>query len=150
MTRRAYPSDLTDEQSAIVQAELPAAKCGGKKGGRPLKVSRRDILDAILYVLRTGCAWRQMPHDFPHWRTVYGYYRAWIEDGTWERLNALFRTKVRERVGKGAEPHEAVIDSQSVKTALKGGALRATTRARRSTAPSATSSSIPSAFSSPS
>ena len=138
MTRAAYPSDLTDAQWKILKPQIPAAK----PGGRPRTVDMREILNALFYVVRTGCAWRQLPHDLPRWSTVYDYFRRWRRDGTWPRLHDALRDRVRKKAGKKKSPSAAVVDSQSVKTTEKGGS-KATTRAKRSTAASATSSSTP-------
>ena len=126
MKRKTYPSDLTDEQWELLSPLLPAAKLGG----RPRTVELREILNAILYVLRTGCAWRMLPHDLPPWQTVYKYFRGFSEDGTWERAHDAMRPNVREGEGRSAMPTAAIIDSQSVKTTEKGG-LVAMTLARR-------------------
>ena len=126
MKRKTYPSDLTDEQWELLSPLLPAAK----PGGRPRTVELREILNAILYVLRTGCAWRMLPHDLPPWQTVYKYFRGLSEDGTWERVHDAMRPNVREGEGRSAMPTAAVIDSQSVKTTEKGG-LVAMTLVRR-------------------
>jgi transposase len=134
MPRRAYPTDLTDRQWAILEPLIPRPK----PGGRPAKHPRRDIVDAMLYVLRGGIAWRMLPHEFPPWQTVYDYFRLWRIDGTWERINTALREQLRIRVGRDPEPSAAILDSQSVKTTEKGG-LVATTGARRSLAGSATS-----------
>jgi len=136
MPRRRYPSDLTDAQWALLAPLVPLPKAGG----RPAKHARREVVDAILYVLRNGNAWRALPHDYPPWQTVYGYFRAWRLDGTWERLNAALRARVRAKAGRDPEPSAAILDSQSVKTTEKGGPA-ATTRARRSPGASAPSSS---------
>ena len=117
MKRKTYPSDLTDEQWELLSPLLPAAK----PGGRPRTVELREILNAILYVLRTGCAWRMLPHDLPPWQTVYKYFRGFSEDGTWERVHDAMRPNVREGEGRSAMPTAAIIDSQSVKTTEKGG-----------------------------
>ena len=92
---------------------LPA-RC---RRGRPLVHSRRTIVNAILYVNRTGCAWRYLPKDFPPWRTVYGYFAAWRDDGTLARLHDMLRAQVRQTAGRNAEPTAAVVDSQSVRAA---------------------------------
>jgi transposase len=89
----------------------------------------RDLMDAILYVLRNGITWRALPHDFPPWKTVYRYFSAWQRDGTWEAIHDALREEVRVAVGREATPSAAVLDSQSVKTTEKGG-LAATTRRR--------------------
>ncbi|MER7490782.1 IS5 family transposase [Streptomyces sp. NPDC126497] len=106
-----YPSDLTDEQWVLVEPLLLAARVG-PKGGRREKHPRRRIVDAISYVVRTGCSWRQLPKDFPPWPTVYWYFTWWHDDGTAERIHDALRDQVRE-----AEPSAGLIDSQSVRTA---------------------------------
>ena len=126
MKRKTYPSDLTNKQWELLSPLLPAAK----PGGRPRTVELREILNAILYVLRTGCAWRMLPHDLPPWQTVYKYFRGFSEDGTWERVHDAMRPNVREGEGRSAMPTAAIIDSQSVKTTEKGG-LVAMTLVRR-------------------
>ena|SRR6266542_1723720 len=124
--RRAYPSDLSDEAWQVLDPLIPEVK----EGGRPAAHTRREIVNAILYVLRTGCQWRALPHDFPPWQTVYTYFRTWRLDGTWERIHDALRRQVRRAVGKHPEASAAVLDSQTVKTTEKGGRA-ATTRARR-------------------
>jgi transposase len=115
-----YPSDLTDEQSALVEPLLPLPRVG-PKGGRREKHPRRRIVDAIFYVVRTGCAWRQLPKDFAPWPTVYWYFTWWHDDGTVERIHDALRGKVRETDGRNAEPGAGLFDSQSVsRTALAG------------------------------
>lgn len=116
MERKPYPTDLTDEQWKQVARLLPAPK----RTGRP-RTDLREILDAIFFVLRTGCAWRMLPHDFPPWQTVYHHFRLWRIDGTWGHLNARLREAVRRRAGRREEPRVAVMDSQSVKTSHRGG-----------------------------
>jgi transposase len=126
MPRRRYPTDLTDAQWAVLEPLVPAPK----SGGRPAAHGRREIVDAILYVLRGGGAWRLLPHDFPPWQTVYYYFRVWRLDGTWERINAVLRERVRLKAGRPATPSAAILDSQSAKTTEKGGPV-ATTGPRR-------------------
>ncbi len=104
----------------------------------------REILNGIFYALRAGGSWRMLPHDLPAWPTVYGYFRAWHQDGVWERLNTTLREQVRRSVGRAATPSAAILDSQSVKTTEKGGHAD-TTLGRKSTGVSVTSSSIRSA-----
>lgn len=117
MDRKPYPSDLTEEQWALLKDWLPDAK----PGGRPRDTNLREVVNALLYLVRNGCTWRSLPHDFPHWRTVYGYFRAWIEDGTWEQLVVELRPQVREQAGRHPWPRTASIDSQTVKSAGSGG-----------------------------
>ena len=117
MRDKAYPSDLTDKQWGYLEALIPAVK----QGGRPAKWSRREIVNAILYVVRTGCAWRQLPHDFPPYTTVYDYFRAWRDSGLWERVNRALREQVRVKAGRDAQPSRGIVDSQSVATTKKGG-----------------------------
>ena len=136
MTNRAsYPSDMTDKQWALIEAYIPAAK----PGGCPRKTDPREIVNAIFYLLRTGCSWRSLPHDFPKWQLVYGYFRQWEVAGLWLALNDQLREQVRQQAGREAQPSAAIIDSQSVKTTQKGGHA-AMTRARKSMDGSATSS----------
>jgi len=140
-----YPSDLTDEEWTIIAPLIPPAK----RGGRPREIDLREVLNGVFYVLATGCQWRALPKDLPPRTTVYDYLDLWEWDGTLARIQHALMVEVRERAGKDASPTVAIIDSQSVKSAEKGGrrpTLRAMTRARRSRAASATSSSIRSAY----
>ena len=120
-----YPSDLTDAEWAILAPLVCPARAGR---GRPPGIARREVVDAILYVLRTGCQWRYLPEGFPHWNTVYWYFAKWRDDGTWVRVNDALRRRVRVALGREAEPSAAIVDSQSAKTTEKG-ASGATTRA---------------------
>jgi len=117
MTRQPYPSDLTDAQWKKLEPWVPKPK----PGGRPAQYSRREILNAILYQAREGCSWRALPHDLPPYRTAFYYFRRWQRDGTWERLHAALRTKVRQQAGKKPKPTAAILDSQSVKAGGQGG-----------------------------
>jgi transposase len=110
---RRYPSDLTDEQWAVIEPMLPLPKWMG----RPERHPRRAIVDAILYVVRTGCSWRQLPADFPPWQTVYWYFTRWEARGVTERMLDELRELVRLELGRDAEPSAGIIDSQSVKGA---------------------------------
>jgi putative transposase len=112
MPRQPYDSDLTDLEWLLLEPLLPAEK----PGGRHRTVSLREVVNAIFYVLRAGCAWRLLPHDFPAWQTVYGYWRDWRTSGLWGQLNAALRAAVREDDDREAEPSAAIVDSQSVKT----------------------------------
>lgn len=113
-----YPSDLTDERWAIIEA-LDINRHWGP--GRPLHLELRAIINAILYVLRTGCAWRYLPTDYPNPNSVYYHYHKWCRNGTWERVNTTLREQVRQEAGREMQPSLAIMDSQSVKTTEVGG-----------------------------
>ena len=115
-TRKPYPSDLSDAAWSKIEPLLPKTRMG-----RPPKYDRRELLDAIWYVLRTGIAWRAMPHDFPPWQTVYSYFRQLNRRGIWQRLNTQLREQVRLAEHRERDPSLLIADSQSVKTAEKGG-----------------------------
>jgi putative transposase len=117
MEPRPYDTDLTDDQWALVEPLLPRPK----KMGRP-PADRRAVLNAILYLVRTGCQWRLLPHDFPPWSTVHTWYRRWRKDGTWGRLNEALRQQLRLQAGRAPGPRSSAADSQSVKTTPQGGA----------------------------
>jgi putative transposase len=117
MCRRAYPTDLSDAEFACLAPHLPPPK----PRGRPWRHARREILDAIFYVVRTGCQWRCLPHEYPPWSTVHCWFRRWRLDGTWERLNTALRERLRVRAGRDPQPSGCILDSQSVKTTSVGG-----------------------------
>lgn len=121
--RRSYFSDLTDAQWAVIAPMIPDAA----PGGRPRKADKREIVEAILYILRAGCAWRLLPHDFPPWQTVYYYLRRWQREGVWARIHHTLVMADREREGRNASPSAAVIDSQAVRTADQERDAEATT-----------------------
>lgn len=110
--REAYASDLTDEQWQRIEPMLPSQK----EGGREREVDLREVINAVNYRTRTGCAWEMLPHDFPPKSTVYEYYRAWQRDGTWQAVHDAMRAKVRQQEGRQTEASAGMIDSQSVKT----------------------------------
>src|SRR5919106_4144835 len=113
-SRKRYPSDLTDEQWAIVGPMLPPAK-QSTRGGRPRTVDMREVLNTILYLNRSGCQWDMLPHDLLPKSTVYDYFAAWRDDGTWQRMMDALRDESRLALGKAPGPTAAIIDSQTVK-----------------------------------
>lgn len=126
MDRRSYPSDVTDKQWELIEPLFPPAK----PGGRPQTTDLREVVNGILYLVRTGCSWRMLPHDFPPWPTVHDYYWKYRRDGIWDQIHQTLHKSVRVQAGRQASPSAAIIDSQSVKTASKGG-IKAMTLARR-------------------
>ena len=137
MARKLYPSDLTDQQWSIIAALIPPPK----PGGRHRSVNMRAVINGILYLNRSGCSWRMLPENFPPWGTVHYYYWRFRRDGTWQRIHDRLREKVRVQDGRKPTPSAAVIDSQSVKTAGKGGRA-VMTLARKSPVENDISSSI--------
>ena len=125
-TRRSYPTDLSDAEWKVLEPFVPAVKAGG----RPAEHTRREIVNAILYVLRSGCQWRMLPHEFPPWGTIYTYLRNWRREGTWQRIHTALHEQLREAEGRHGQANAAILDSQSVKTTEKGG-HGATTRERK-------------------
>jgi putative transposase len=120
MERKPYPTDLTDAQWQLIEPMLPDAK----PGGCPRKTNLREVLNALFYLVRSGCQWRMIPHEFPPWKTCYNYYRAWIDNGTWDEIVVGLRTGVRTQAGRNEQPRVVAIDSQSVKTTEQGGEQR--------------------------
>ena len=119
--RKAYQSDLSDAEWSYIVPYLPTPQAPG----RPRVHTLREIIDAIFYiVVRSGCAWRLLPHDFPPWKTVHHYFRRWRLDGTWERMHSALRKRVRVRLNRNPQPSAAIADSQSIKTTGVGGDQR--------------------------
>ena len=132
-----YPSDLTDAEWALIESHIPPAR----RGGRRRKVDMREVVQGMLYILETGCQWRHLPKDFPPRSTVWEYFDLWRHDGTLDRIHETLYLALREAEGREEAPTAAIIDSQTVKSAEKGGLdtrKRALMRARRQRASSAT------------
>lgn len=136
-----YPSDMTDAEWALIEPFIPPAA----RGGRPRRTNMREVMNAVRYVLRTGCQWRQLPKDFPPRSTVYGYFWEWSRYGVLDRIHHALLVACREAEGREASPTAAIIDTQAAKATEKGGRTRillASTRAKRSKASSVTHSPI--------
>jgi transposase len=140
-SRLRYPSDLTDEEWGLTEPLIPPSK----RGGNRRTVNVREVVNGLMYVLSTGCQWRAIPKDLPPRSTVYDYFDLWSWDGTLDRVHEALYARCREAASREASPTAAIIDSQSVRSAEKGGPAsirRATTQARRSRARSGTFLSI--------
>jgi transposase len=138
---RRYPSDLTDAEWVLIEPMIPPAQ----RGGRPRATDMREVMNAVRYVLRTGCQWRQLPKDFPPRSTVYSYFWEWSRYGVLDRIHHALLVACREAEGREASPTAAIIDTQAVKATEKGGRAGialATTRAKRSKASNAMRLSI--------
>ncbi|MGB8480325.1 MAG: IS5 family transposase [Acidobacteriaceae bacterium] len=114
-----YPSDLRDRQWATLEPLLKELRGKRHTGGRPRKYELRRVVDALLYVVKTCCQWRQLPADFPPWQSVHQQFRAWRDNGAWEGIGNALREQGRKAKGRNAAPSVVIVDSQSVKTAVK-------------------------------
>jgi putative transposase len=118
--KMSYSTNLTDPEWECLKPHIPPPN----KRGRPRVHTTREILDAVFYMLKSGCPWRLLPRDFPPWKTVYCWFRRWRIDGTWEQLNATLRERVRTSLGRNAQPSAGIVDSQAAKTTGVGGEQR--------------------------
>jgi putative transposase len=121
IARKPYPTDLSDGQWKLLGPFIPRALGTARAGGRTRTTDMREVLNALFYLLRTGCSWRMLPHDFPDYRIVRHYFDSWKKSGVWKHIHDALRGKVREKARRTKEPTAGIIDSQSVKTAEKGG-----------------------------
>jgi transposase len=142
MDRKRYSTDLTDAQWALLEPFFVPVNRPDNRNGRPRQYPYREILNGIFYITRAGCTWSLLPHDLPPWLLCHKYFLLWSKNGLWEKIHTALREADRQRVGREPTPSAAVMDSQSVKTTEKGGALAKTTSAttptRKSKAANAT------------
>ena len=118
--RKQYSSDLTDSEWQEIKHLF---EMDYVKGGRPLLYSKRELLNAVLYILRAGCTWRDLPGDFPDWKAVYKQFQRWKSTGIFEELNTILRKKLRVLIGRNEDPSAGIVDSQSIKTTERGASL---------------------------
>lgn len=136
MSRKPYPTDLTDAQWPTVRSAMPAAK--GGRTGKPRQYPLREVWNAIFYQAKNGCTWRALPHNLPPWPAVWQQYRRWRDNGTLEAVHATLRGQVRRNAGRPSTPSATILDSQSVRVAEKRGGAGATTPESESLDESAT------------
>lgn len=117
MQRQKYKTDLNDREWAIVGPLVPQPKTNGRRA----TIARREVVNIIFYVTKSGCEWELLPHDLPKWKTVYHYFRLWRKNGVWQATHTALREAVRQAAGRDPQPSAAIIDSQSVKTSIAGG-----------------------------
>jgi putative transposase len=122
LPRRVYPTDLSDAEWALLAPLIPPVK----PGGRPARHARRELVNAMAYWVRAGCAWRLLPHDLPPWQTVYHYFRRWRREGRWEQILTVLRERERARQGRDPTPSAGILDSQSVRITDRGAGTAST------------------------